>query len=404
MKIAHICFSYGLNDTGGAAIAATCLHKALLGKGVESHFVCTLQREPGDNVTVVPSKNSMAGRVFSVCAKALRSVWKFSQYKKTVHLHLVPTVDLFNVLDKIDPDVVHVHWINFDFMSFAQLAKLRWPVVMTMHDFYMVNAIEPHPESDARYVDGFGSHNSRWLERWLFARKRDAISRLKPVFTAPSEWACTCLRKAIISRDCNVFCVPNLIGEDFYCPVAHHDRNPRFRLLFGAAGGRRNPYKGFAELETAIGTLPDEIKRKMELLVFGEDAVGECETLGIKTKLLGRISDRRELLKVYDESDAFVFPSRYETQGMVKIEAMLRGLPVVAFSRSACAEGIEPGISGVVVKDGDITGLADGIVQMFRMYEDGSLDCRRDEISESARTRFGRKDTIAKMMSIYDRI
>ena len=401
MKVAHICSSYGLNGTGGAAVAATRLHLALLDEGVESHYICERQYESGDNVHVLPPNGSVAGVVLGVCAKALRGVWRFSRYGKPVHLHLVPSVGLFKLLSAINPDIVHVHWINFDFMSFAQLAKLRWRTVMTMHDLYMVNAIEPHPESDVRYVEGFDRRNSRWLERWLFERKRSAISRLRPTFVAPSEWACKCVKKAMVSKGCNVFCVPNLIGEEFYGPVAHHGRNPRFRLLFGAADARKNPYKGFADLETALGMIPVEIKRRMELLVFGEHAVGESETAGVKTISLGRIRNRAELLKVYDESDVFVFPSRYETQGMVKVEAMMRGLPVVSFDRSACAEGIEPGVSGIVVKDGDIAGFADGIVQMFRMFADGGLERRREAVALDARAKFGRKATIAKMMEIY---
>ena len=54
MRVAHIAFQYGLNNTGGAAIAATRLHQALLKHGVESHYICVYAREKGENVHELP--------------------------------------------------------------------------------------------------------------------------------------------------------------------------------------------------------------------------------------------------------------------------------------------------------------------------------------------------------------
>ena len=56
--------------------------------------------------------------------------------------------------------------------------------------------------------------------------------------------------------------------------------------------------------------------------------------------------------------DAVVMPSRNETLGLVLIEAMLRGVPVVATAAGGVPEVITHGKTGLTYPVGDITALA----------------------------------------------
>jgi len=51
-----------------------------------------------------------------------------------------------------------------------------------------------------------------------------------------------------------------------------------------------------------------------------------------------------------------------EPLGLVALEAMVRGVPVIASSVGGFAEIIEDGVSGVLVKNGDVAALAEGLI------------------------------------------
>ena len=46
-------------------------------------------------------------------------------------------------------------------------------------------------------------------------------------------------------------------------------------------------------------------------------------------KYYGKIYDKDELIKIFQSCDVFAMPSRHETFGLVYVEAMLQGLPVI---------------------------------------------------------------------------
>ena len=366
MIVVHIGYKYGQNNTGGAAIAATRLHKMLLACGIESHYVCIWQCEDGENVHVLPRIGSVARRLYFFATRSLRGFWKFTHWRRSIPMNIIPLFGLEKLLNQIRPDIVHVHWINADVMSFEQLAKIRCKVVLNLHDLFMINAIDAYPGSDQRYINGLTRENSSFIERWLFGRKFRLVHKIKPVFVGPSKWVCDCVKKSFIGKSCRAYAIPNIIDLAYrYSPEARlpHDK---FIVLFGAYGGRRNPSKGFIDLEKALSLLPDGIKEKFELWVFGEEAQ-DCEIGGVNAKFLGNVSSTPDLARLYNTADVFAFPSVQETQGMTKIEAMMCGLPVVAFDRTACAEGIEDGVSGWVVKDANIKGFAESLTKQFEI-------------------------------------
>lgn len=384
-------------------VAATRLHQALLACGVDSHFACILQDEEGTNVHVLP-EGTAKRCLFLSLAKLTRCMWKFSHHRRSIPLNVVPLFGLEKLLKRLNPDVVHVHWIYSDVCSYEQLARLPYRLIVNLHDLYMVNGIDLHPESDTRFQIGFTKENSSWVERWIFGRKRLLVNRNVARFIAPSEWVASMCRRSLIGCEVPVDVIGNIprLSSGLERDGFMKKTDERFVILFGAWGGRGNHYKGFADLEKALALLPPEVKGECELHVFGEQAA-DCETTGVRTHFLGVLETDADFVGAFGTADVLAFPSRIETQGMTKVEALLAGLPVVAFVRTACAEGLENGVNSRVVEDGDIRGFANGLLAYFGDWKAGRTPSLRMGIAEHANRIFNVHALCEKILSSYER-
>ena len=88
----------------------------------------------------------------------------------------------------------------------------------------------------------------------------------------------------------------------------------------------------------------------------------------------------KDIAKEYASSSMLVMSSHYEGFPMVMIEAMACGLPVVTFDyKCGPRDIIDHGINGLLVKDGDIEGLAKAMISMMRD------DAARKRMGENAK-------------------
>jgi len=141
-------------------------------------------------------------------------------------------------------------------------------------------------------------------------------------------------------------------------------------LLFA---GRIVPEKGLHVLLQAMSGLTDDAR----LLVNGDgparaSAVALSRSLGLghRVDFLGW-TGRDELLECYQRAAAVVVPSIWpEPFGLVGIEAMACGVPVVGFRSGAIPEWLDDGVTGFMVEAGDVAGLTQRIQ---RLLDDSSL-------------------------------
>jgi len=80
-----------------------------------------------------------------------------------------------------------------------------------------------------------------------------------------------------------------------------------------------------------------------------------------------------ELMSLYDSHGIFLFPSLFEGFGKVFIEAMARGLCVVAADNSGAKDVIRDGEDGRLVPTGDARALADACLELIRSQADAKV-------------------------------
>jgi len=100
-----------------------------------------------------------------------------------------------------------------------------------------------------------------------------------------------------------------------------------------------------------------------------------------RVRFHGFVDDRRELMKLYGESDIFIMPSRTETFGVAYVEAMSQGLPII-YSRHEGFDGFyEQGEVGYAVNPMDVEEIVERIEDICAKYEQVSDRC----LSEAAK-------------------
>lgn len=87
--------------------------------------------------------------------------------------------------------------------------------------------------------------------------------------------------------------------------------------------------------------------------------------LAQQVRFVGYLSRERELWNCYRAGEVFVFASRTETQGLVLLEALALGVPVVSTAYMGTVDILEPRRGAVIAPD-DEAGFADEVLQLLR--------------------------------------
>jgi D-inositol-3-phosphate glycosyltransferase len=173
--------------------------------------------------------------------------------------------------------------------------------------------------------------------------------------------------------------------------------------------GRLAPIKGIDRLLKAVTHL--QTIKALRLLIIGGDDHDTPESqnlrrlawqLGIQDHVtfLGRV-EHEELPPYYCAADVLALPSHYETFGLVALEALASGTPVVATQVGAMEEILRQGKTGCVVANGAPQALAAGIEKFLAQGSVGpwSAHAIRDSVKD-----FGWSDVALKIIHEYTKL
>ena len=274
------------------------------------------------------------------------------------------------------PDVIHVH--SNRYLKYARALRfLRGiPIVVTEHATMFERGC--YSEKELRAI----GRNFRAADRVLAVGPglRDCI---QPLCSRP------------------VRVVPNMVSKAFFEKKREPISEKPFRFV---SVGLLTYKKGFDILLRAFA---DVLKKApdTELTICGGGAEEDelralAEMLGItKSVTFTGMVTREECRENLCRSHAFVLPSRNETFGIVYIEAMACGLPIIMTRTSAC-ELLVRSETGLAVEIGDADGLSKAMLRMMESYE-----CYDSEtIISFCREHFSEEAVCRELTAVYEEV
>lgn len=258
-------------------------------------------------------------------------------------------IRLIKRLKRYDPHLIHDHIVPLLTRPFVR-AFLRRPVLNTEHGSAVLSI-----EHKGKF--------SRTLLQWfdfLFCKH----------ILANSQASASALKQLYHFRTDKLTVVYLGINLDNFktSPKRKHAK-----CTIGYVGRIENAHKGVDQLPIVAKYLTKSLGENFEFVIAGDGSekyhtMQLCQEHKVADyfRFLGFIADINSFL---DTVDLLVVPSRREPLGLVAIEALAKGIPVIAFSVDGLCEIMEECPIGQLVAPGDLEGMANAITALFRNKE-----------------------------------
>ena len=304
--------------------------------------------------------------------------------------HVARAVDAFG------PDIVHSHHPFLLGATALRLARSRHvPLVFTHHTLY---------ERYTHYVPG----DSTALRRFVMLLSSNYANLSDAVF-APSESVAALLRERQVTAPIHV--VPS--GVD----LAPFERGcgAGLRRMFGIpeevfVAGHVGRLAREKNLDFLAEVLLRFLGRRADarVLIVGEgpkraDLEQRFAAAGLGDRVVFTGTLQAELLvDAYKAMDVFAFSSHSETQGLVLVEAMAAGLPVVAVDASGVREVVRDGDNGRLLGRDDEAAFADALAEVADMDRNAysRLGCEARATAEA----FSLEGVAARALGVYETV
>ena len=410
MKVLHI------NTTdieGGAARAAYRLHRALLAKGIDSQML--VQKKLSDDYTVQTVAKTKVGKFLNFLRPYIDSLplQKYKNRSKTPFSPAwVPFSKVVDRINEINPDIVHLHWICGGMIRIEDLAKIKQPIVWTMHDMWPFTGGEHYDEGQQHYTEKCGnskilnSHKENDLSRRLWERKNKTYVKINLLNTiSPSQWMYEEVKKSSLLKNKTNHLLPNVLNTNIFKLIPKEIARDLWNLpqekkliLFGAIAATNDDRKGFSLLINALKSL--DVKNT-EIIIFGCSKPQEENLISYNINYVGHLHDDISLVSLYNSADVMIVPSKQESFGQTVSEAMACGTPVVAFDTTGLKDIIDHKINGYLAEPFNSEDLKNGIEWILnnKNYETLSKNAREKIVSH-----FSEEVLIPKFIELYKEI
>lgn len=296
------------------------------------------------------------------------------------------TERLLKEIDRIRPDVIHLHNIHDHYLNipalFRYLAKNDIPVVWTQHDLW---ATTGHCAFSAEGCEKWktGCYDCPAISRFCLDKSKRNYEIKKKLFTSVknmtivpvSEWLGTQVQQSYLGKY-PIKVIKNGVDIEVFKPIecnvaVKYGLTDKHVLL--AVSSVWPEFKGLNDFISLSGMLPDDYRIVIVGLTSNQISQLPTNMIGIE-----RTDSQMELAQLYSAADIVMSLSSFETFGLTIAEGMACGTPAIVYGNAALPELITED-TGRVVESGNLRELFDTVLYMinndFKSLH--SLDCRK---------------------------
>ncbi len=278
-------------------------------------------------------------------------------------------------------DIIHLHLIhnfsNFSIFSLPFISKLK-PVVWTLHDpWAYTGGCEhsfdcnkwqngcsvpcPHPRATSLFQKS--APNLHWkIKKYLYSKSTITL-------VVSSDWMLERVKKSPLMKDFDCIKIPFGIDlkqfkllEKFKAKSKLGIPTNHKVIAFRDSGLKKDKFKGLRWLKDALEVY--EVNEPTTLLIFEKGDDFKFLENKFNVICLGWI-DGDELVTALSAADIFIMPSIQESFGLMAVESMACGTPVIVFEGTALPSIVKHGIGGIVIPLKDTKALAEGILNIL---------------------------------------
>lgn len=306
-----------------------------------------------------------------------------------------------HAMDKFKPEIIHINseWL-VGYYGAIYSRHRHIPFVFTFHTLweeYLANYLPHFPRIGTRKI-------GREVVRFYLKRANLIIAPTKRIAEVVKDYG--------IDREVHILPtgIPssklafsekqyNIIRDFLYrkFPVL---RDSRILLFVGRIVKEKNPDFLFDVLKK----VRERVSNTVLLFVGGGPYLEELRKKSQDAGLVDSVFftgyiDGSKLIYFYKVADVFTFPSKTETQGLVTIEAMLAGLPVVAIGEMGTLDVMQGDHGGFMVGD-EIGEFSDHVV---RLLEDETLRKEKSAEAEEWASKWKISNLTPKLAECYEK-
>jgi glycosyltransferase involved in cell wall biosynthesis len=356
------------NGGGGAGRAAQRLFTALDAAGTELSMHVDFRDAPDPRVFTNSGPLATARRRARITVEEVPAVLARHPAPRLFSPGLCSAISARRV-DAEGADIVSVHWTNFGYLSVRQLARIRTPLVWTMHDMWALTGGRNYDDdsAEARWRHGYVAGNrpddgTRWdVERWVWNRKVRSWTAPRHLI-APSRWLAGLVADSPLLSDWPVHVIPNALDTNHFRARSRQESRARLGIgtdaqvaLMTVGGDVTDPRKGIDLLLESLAAIPPAIE--IAVVGSGSPPPGWPDR---PTHWLGYLDDER-IVDAYCAADVAVVPSRQDNLPQTATEPQACGTPVVAFGVGGLDDIVVHRETGWLATPGSSRMLAEGI-------------------------------------------
>lgn len=275
------------------------------------------------------------------------------------------TYQMIRKLKKIKPDLINLHiihaWSFNIMMLFDYIERENIPVVWTMHDCWAITGHCAHFTIAKCERWKTGCHSCMQLNGYPYSKidttkfiwkvKKDTFTKVKNMtVVTPSQWAAKIMQQSFMNKY-PIKVIYNGLNLDIFKPVQSEFRRKYDlvdrHIVLGVAfdWGYK---KGLDVFVNLAHNLPESYK----IVLVG---LSDQQIKQLPESILGitKTENVQELAEIYSSADVFVNATREEMLGMVNIEALACGTPVITFNTGGSPECVNDACGIVVPCDNE---------------------------------------------------